>query len=78
MVNMVEYYALVYENGRMRPIETTPGMGRRIKESDGGVNSIMIYCQNACKCHSVPQYSNNMFIKNVKKRGWFMLVQSRG
>jgi hypothetical protein len=28
-VNMVEYYVLVYENGKMRPIETIPGMGKR-------------------------------------------------
>jgi hypothetical protein len=25
-VNMVEYYALTYENGKMRPVETIPGM----------------------------------------------------
>jgi hypothetical protein len=23
---MVEYYALMYENGKMRPVETIPGM----------------------------------------------------
>jgi hypothetical protein len=26
-VNMVEYYALMYENGKMRSVETIPGMG---------------------------------------------------
>jgi hypothetical protein len=26
-VNMVEYYALVYENVKMRPAETVPRMG---------------------------------------------------
>jgi hypothetical protein len=25
-VNMVEYYALMNESGKMRPVETTPGM----------------------------------------------------
>jgi hypothetical protein len=36
-VNMVEYYVLIYENGKMRPVETLPGMGGgRIKENDGG------------------------------------------
>jgi hypothetical protein len=25
---MVEYYALMNENGKMRPAETIPGMGR--------------------------------------------------
>jgi hypothetical protein len=28
-VNMVEYYALMYENGKMRPAETIPGMGEK-------------------------------------------------
>jgi hypothetical protein len=36
-VNMVEYYVLIYENGKMRPVETIPGMGGGgIKENDGG------------------------------------------
>jgi hypothetical protein len=26
-VNMVEYYVLMYENGKMRAVETIPGMG---------------------------------------------------
>jgi hypothetical protein len=25
---MVEYYALMYENGKLRPVETIPGMGK--------------------------------------------------
>jgi hypothetical protein len=29
---MVEYYALMYENGKMRPVETTSRMGGRDKE----------------------------------------------
>jgi hypothetical protein len=32
---MVEYYVLMYENGKMRPVETSPGM-EGIKEDDGG------------------------------------------
>jgi hypothetical protein len=32
-----KYYVLMYENGKMRPVETIPGMGGgRIKENDGG------------------------------------------
>jgi hypothetical protein len=27
-MNMVEYYVLMYENGKMRPGETIPGIGR--------------------------------------------------
>jgi hypothetical protein len=26
-VNVVEYYVLMYVNGKMRPVETIPGMG---------------------------------------------------
>jgi hypothetical protein len=36
----------MYENGKMRHIETVPRMGERIKENDQGVNSSMIYCKN--------------------------------
>jgi hypothetical protein len=47
---MVEYYVPMYENGKMRSVETIPGMGRGgIKENDGGVTSTMIYCKNFCK-----------------------------
>jgi hypothetical protein len=51
----------MYENGKMRPVETIPGMGREgIKGNDGGVNSIMIYliyCKNFYKC--TPTQHNN-------------------
>jgi hypothetical protein len=30
-VNVVEYYVLMHENGKMRPVETIPGMGERDK-----------------------------------------------
>jgi hypothetical protein len=34
----------MYINGKMRPVETIPGMGGgKIKENDEGVNSSMIY-----------------------------------
>jgi hypothetical protein len=42
----------MYENGKMRPVETIPGIGEeRMKEA---VNSTMIYCKDFCKCHNVP------------------------
>jgi hypothetical protein len=28
-MNMVDYYVLMYENGKMSPVETIPGMGGR-------------------------------------------------
>jgi hypothetical protein len=60
---MVEYYALMYENGKMRPVETIPGMREGIKAN----TSTMIYCKNFCKCHNaspVQQY----YKKNPKYR----------
>jgi hypothetical protein len=57
----------MYENGKMRPVETLPEMGGgRIKENGGGVNSTIICCKNFCKCHSAPQYKN--IIKILKKK----------
>jgi hypothetical protein len=45
----------MYENGKMRPAVTIPGIGGgEIKENHGRVNSTMIDCQNFCKCHNVP------------------------
>jgi hypothetical protein len=33
----VKYYVVTQENGKMRPIEITPGMGTgRIRKNDGG------------------------------------------
>jgi hypothetical protein len=61
----------MYENGKMRPVETIPGKGggeqRRMME---GVNSTMIYCKNFCKCHNVPPDNNNKkrIFKKKKKR----------
>jgi hypothetical protein len=50
-----KYYIHMYETGKMRHVETIPGVGGRgIKENDGEVNSTMIYCKNFCKCHNVP------------------------
>jgi hypothetical protein len=50
---MVEYYALMYENGKMRPVETIPGMGGEGLKENGGLNSTKIHCKNFCKCHHV-------------------------
>jgi hypothetical protein len=71
----------MYENGKMSPVETIPGIGGgRIKENDGGVKSTMICCKNFCKCHKYPKYYNNITKKKInfklkkKVRHW---VQSR-
>jgi hypothetical protein len=54
----------MYVNGKMRPVETVPGMrGEGIKENDGGVNSTMIYCKNFCKCHNVTPSTTMIKIK---------------
>jgi hypothetical protein len=52
----------MFKNGKMRPVETVPGMGGGEKENDGGVDSTMIYCKNLCKCHNAPLPSTT--IKN--------------
>jgi hypothetical protein len=44
----------MYENRKIRPVETIPGMGGGgIKENDGGMNSTMIYFKNFYKYHNV-------------------------
>jgi hypothetical protein len=45
----------VYVNGKIRLVETIPGMGGEgIKKNEGErVNSTSIYCKNFCKCHNV-------------------------
>jgi hypothetical protein len=45
----------MYENGKMRPVETVLRMGGEgIKKNDGGINLTKIYCKHFCKCHNVP------------------------
>jgi hypothetical protein len=45
----------VYENGKMRPVETIPGVGGGgIKENDGGSEFNYDHCKNLCKYHNVP------------------------
>jgi hypothetical protein len=55
----------MYENGKMRHVETMPGTGGGgIKGNDGGVNSAMIYCKNIRSIARYPYYNyNNNFLK---------------
>jgi hypothetical protein len=47
-------YVLMYENGKMRPVETIPGMEEGwIKEDDGGGEFNMIYYKNFGKYHNI-------------------------
>jgi hypothetical protein len=39
-------YVLMYENGKMRPVEPT-------LRREEGVNLAKIYCKPICKCHNV-------------------------
>jgi hypothetical protein len=57
----------MYINGKMRPAETTPGMGRgRIKENDGrGWIQLWHTVRTYVKVTMYLQYNNNM-IKNNK------------
>jgi hypothetical protein len=56
---MGEYYILMYENGKMRPVETPRNGGGEIKENGRGDESSMIYYKNFYKCHNVPPGNNN-------------------
>jgi hypothetical protein len=48
-----KYYVLVYEKGKIRPVEIILSLrGEKIKEMDGGVNLTEIYCKHFCECHS--------------------------
>jgi hypothetical protein len=40
------------------------------------VNSTMIYWKNFCNCHNVPQYNNNIIIKNKLKRDEVIRLES--
>jgi hypothetical protein len=67
-VNMVEYYALMNENGEMRPVEAVPVMGSgRIRENDGVVNSSMIYCKTLANVKMDPRTTMKTKILNTKK-----------
>jgi hypothetical protein len=49
------------ENGKMRPVETTPGMGERDKgEWRREWIQLWYIVENFCKCH--PPYNNNIII----------------
>jgi hypothetical protein len=60
----------MYANGKMRRVETIPGMGGRQRRMMEEVNSAMMYYKNFCKCHNVPQYNNNMKIKKRQQMDW--------
>jgi hypothetical protein len=61
----------MYKNGKVkvRPAETIPGRrGEGIKESDGGANSRMIYCENFVNVTMYPKYSNITIIKTMLQK----------
>jgi hypothetical protein len=55
-------YVFMYVNGKMRPVETIPGIGW------GGINSTMIHYKNFCKCHNVPPANNNKKGKKIYRK----------
>jgi hypothetical protein len=44
----------MYEHGKMRPVESIPGVGGGYRRMMEGVNSTMIFCKNFGKCYNVP------------------------
>jgi hypothetical protein len=58
----------MYVNGKMRPVETIPGMGGGGRENDEGDEFNVIYlihCKDFCKCHSAP---TAQFLKNTERK----------
>jgi hypothetical protein len=67
---MVQKCVHIYANGKMRPVETVPGMGEGgIKEDDGdgefNYDILEKKKKNFCKCHNIPpvQQCNKKRIK---------------
>jgi hypothetical protein len=62
-VNTVHICAQMCVNGKMRPVETVPGMGRGEKKENGRriefKYDTLIYCNNFCICHNVPPTQHN-------------------
>jgi hypothetical protein len=53
-MNVLEYYVLMNENGKMRPVETVLRMGRGKRRMIEGVNLAKVYCKHFCKYHNEP------------------------
>jgi hypothetical protein len=56
----------MYETRTMKLVEIIlRGRAGKMRENDGGVNLIKIYCKNIYKCHNVsPPYNCYRLIKN--------------
>jgi hypothetical protein len=46
------YLVYVNENRTMKPTEIFLRSGEVLRENDGGMNLINIYCKHICKCHN--------------------------
>jgi hypothetical protein len=58
----------MYENRKMKPVETIPAMGEGEQRMMEEVNSTLIYCKNFCKCcTSVPPVQQQYGKKKAKK-----------
>jgi hypothetical protein len=53
---------------------TIPGLGRgEIKRMMEGVNSTLLYCENICKYHNVPQHNKKMYFSKTKSQSFMNL-----
>jgi hypothetical protein len=54
----------MYVNGKIIPVETIPGMGKkgimRMVERMNSSMTYLIHCKNFCKCHNVPPTQHNL------------------
>jgi hypothetical protein len=48
----------MYENGKMRPVDTIPGIGNMDKGEYGGMNLTKIYCKNFVNVTVYSQHNN--------------------
>jgi hypothetical protein len=63
----------MYDNGKMRPVETILRMRGEGMKGNYGVGESKIYCKYFCKCHNVPlikQYNKKSFYKKRKNKCW--------
>jgi hypothetical protein len=61
------YFVFIYENKKMKSVKIVLRRGEGIRENDGGVNLIKIYCKNVCKYRNAAPQTTIICQKNDKK-----------
>jgi hypothetical protein len=59
----------------MRPAEIFLRSGREgVKENNGRVNLIKIYCKHICKCHNATLCTTNYMLVKINKKACFSIT----